>query len=178
MASPYEDISGRVYIGTIVTIVPATIVVFLRYFARHIARAGFWWDDYTIAAALSFLASQIVYFINAAFTKSSLLLLYYRIFGVVKGFRWALWIVGSLVLSYFVVCVIVSITECSPIAKFWDPTLPGTCINEIAFFRWNGAGNMILDVVVLCLPYPMAWRLQVTLRQKLILTGIFLLGGL
>ncbi|GLI77199.1 hypothetical protein PoHVEF18_005485 [Penicillium ochrochloron] len=67
--------------------------------------------------------------------------------------------------------------SCSPISKLWDSSIPGRCINEIAFFRWNGVGNMLLDVLILCLPYPMAWCLQTTLRQKCILTGIFLLGG-
>jgi hypothetical protein len=35
-----------------------------------------------------FLAIQIIYFTNAVSTKASLLLLYYRIFSVTKGFRW------------------------------------------------------------------------------------------
>ncbi|KAJ5594067.1 uncharacterized protein N7459_000275 [Penicillium hispanicum] len=126
----------------------------------------------------SFLAVQILYFANSVVTKASLLLLYYRIFGVVKTFCWALWITGSLVITYFVTCTIVSIAGCHPVSKFWDEQLPGTCIDEVAFFRWNGVGNMLLDALILCLPYPIAWRLQTSLRQKLFFTGIFLLGGL
>ena len=49
---PYDDIAWRIYVGIITTIVPATIVVILRYIARYVARAGLWWDDYTIVAAL------------------------------------------------------------------------------------------------------------------------------
>lgn len=49
---PSDDIAWRIYVGTITTIVPATIVVILRYIARYVARAGLWWDDYTIVAAL------------------------------------------------------------------------------------------------------------------------------
>jgi hypothetical protein len=126
----------------------------------------------------SFLATQMLYLVNAVLTKASLILLYYRIFGVVRGFRWALWASFCLVICYYVACVIVSICGCSPVSKYWDSSLPGTCIDSIAFFRWNGVANMLLDVLILCLPYPMAWRLQTTLRQKWILTGIFLLGGL
>jgi hypothetical protein len=126
----------------------------------------------------SFLATQILYFTNAVLTKASLLLLYYRIFGVVRGFRWALWASGCLVIGYYIACVIVSMAACSPISKLWDSRTPGRCIDEIAFYRWNGVANMLLDVLILCLPYPMAWCLQTTLRQKWILTGIFLLGGL
>jgi hypothetical protein len=131
-----------------------------------------------VAFTKSFMAIQIIYFTNAVFTKASLLLLYYRIFGVIKAFRWALYAAGLLVVGYYIACVITSIAGCSPVNKFWDPSVPGNCINQVEFFRYNGVANMLLDVVVLCLPYPMAWRLQTTARQKFILTGLFLLGGL
>jgi hypothetical protein len=124
------------------------------------------------------LAVQILYFINASFTRASILLLFHRIFGIVKGFRWALGMTGFLVIGYFIACVIAAIAGCSPVAKFWDTSLPGHCINEVAFFRWNGVANLILDFLVLCLPLPMAWRVKSTTRQEWILTGIFLLGGL
>ncbi|CAI7663307.1 unnamed protein product [Penicillium manginii] len=210
---PHDDISWRVWVGTLSTIIPATVVVVLRFVARYVSRAGFWWDDYTIAISLllnwamdalrwiqvlnfglgkhnyqitdetfhsfgkTFIGSQVLYFTTAVFTKMSLLLLYYRIFGVVRGFRWALYASCFLVIAYFISCTIVSIKSCAPVSKFWDPSLPGYCIDEIAFFRWNGLANMLLDVLVLCLPYPMAWRLQTSVRQKLILTGIFFLGS-
>ena len=126
----------------------------------------------------SFLAVQITYFVNAVFTKASLLLLYHRIFGVVSGFRWALWISGFVVMGYFIACVIASIAGCHPVSYYWNHDQPGHCIDEVNFYRWNGIVNMLLDVLVLCLPFPMTWRVNTSLRQKLILTGIFMLGGL
>ncbi|KAJ5965371.1 hypothetical protein N7481_012085 [Penicillium waksmanii] len=209
----HDDISWRVWVGTLSTIIPATLVVVLRFAARYVSRAGFWWDDYTIVVSLllnwtmdalrwaqvlhfglgkhnymitneifqsfgkTFIAGQVIYFTTAVFTKLSLLLLYYRIFGVVRGFRWTLYTSFFLVIAYFISCTIVSIDSCAPVSKFWDPSLPGYCIDEVAFFRWNGFANLALDILVLCLPYPMAWRLQTSVRQKLILTGIFLLGS-
>ncbi|OQE18778.1 hypothetical protein PENFLA_c020G01594 [Penicillium flavigenum] len=87
-------------------------------------------------------------------------------------------ILKVLVVAYFIVCSIVSIVGCSPVSKSWDTSQPGHCIDEVAFFRWNGVGSMLLDFLVLCLPFPMVWRVNTTTRQKCILTGIFLLGGL
>ncbi|KAJ5455252.1 hypothetical protein N7475_010373 [Penicillium sp. IBT 31633x] len=174
---PDDNISWKILVGTIVSIVPATICVILRFVSRHVAKVELWWDDYTIAVALSFLAVQVLYFFNAVFTKASLLFLFHRIFGVVQVFRWALWITGFLVTAYFIACTIVAIAGCSPVAKFWDTDLQGSCINEVAFFRWNGVSNMILDFLVFCLPIPMVWRVKTTTRQKWILTGIFLLAG-
>jgi hypothetical protein len=124
------------------------------------------------------MAVQIVYFTNAVFTKASLLLLFHRIFGVVKGCRWALWTSGVLVIAYFIAYTIAAIAECSPVSKSWNQSLPGHCIDTVAFFRWNGVANMFLDFLALCLPLPMAWRVKTTVRQKWLLTGLFLLGGL
>ncbi|EYE99210.1 uncharacterized protein EURHEDRAFT_541056 [Aspergillus ruber CBS 135680] len=210
---PGDDIAYRIWIGTIVTVVPATVITALRFTARTVSRVGLWWDDYTIAAALvinwgmaatrwaqvlmydhgrhtqyvasekvinfqiSFIAVQITYFCNAVFTKASLLLLYHRIFGVVSGFRWALGISAFLVTAYFIACTIVTIAGCSPVSYYWYRHQEGSCIDEVNFYRWNGIVNMLLDVLVLCLPFPMTCRVKTCLRQKLILTGIFLLGG-
>ncbi|KAJ5124406.1 uncharacterized protein N7515_008231, partial [Penicillium bovifimosum] len=210
---PDNNISWKLLLGSIITIVPATLCVIVRFVSRHVARAGLWWDDYTIAIALvlnmatailrwiqipaydygrhpeyvskekkigfgkTFLAIQILYFLNVTMTRASILLLYRRIFGVVTRFRRALYFAGILLILYFVSCVIVSIAGCSPVSKFWDTSLPGHCINEVAFFRWNGVANVFLDLMVLLLPLPMIWRIKTTRRQKWLLTGIFLLGG-
>lgn len=127
---------------------------------------------------ISFIAVQFTYFTNAVFTKTSLLLLYHRVFGVVRGFRWALWISGFLIMGYFIACAIVAVAGCSPVSYFWNKDQMGSCINEVNFFRWNGIMNMLLDVLVLCLPLPMTWRMKMSRRQKFIVTGIFCLGGL
>lgn len=125
----------------------------------------------------AFLAVQVMYFSNAVVTKISLLLLYYRIFGVVVRFRIALYISAFLVSGYWVACTVVAIAGCSPISKNWDKLGPGKCIDEINFFRWNGICNLIIDVLVLCLPMPMVWRLKIDLKQKLVLSAIFGLGA-
>ncbi|KAL4901292.1 hypothetical protein BDW74DRAFT_84770 [Aspergillus multicolor] len=129
----------------------------------------------------SFIAIQLLYFSNAVLTKSSLLLLYHRTFGVVEHFCWALWVSWFLVAGYFVACVIASIISCIPVSYMWhrfeDPRAPGSCYNEIAFFRWNGFANMLLDILMLILPLPMVWQMGLCQKQRLLLTGIFLMGG-
>lgn len=67
---------------------------------------------------------------------------------------------------------------CEPVSYFWNKDQSGSCINEVNFFRWNGIVIMLLDILVLCLPLPMTWRMKMSLRQKFIVTGIFRLGGL
>jgi hypothetical protein len=65
---PHDDISWRIWVGGFSTIIPATVVVALRYVARYVSRAGLWWDDYTIAVslvgALYYLGSKCQYGIS------------------------------------------------------------------------------------------------------------------
>ena len=124
----------------------------------------------------AFVGIQALYFLNAALTKTSLLLLYYRIFGVAKRFRYALWISAFLVLGYWTAMTILAFLGCTPFARNWNKAIPGSCVNLVAFFRWNGISNLLIDFLILLLPLPMVWRLNVGTRQKLELSGIFLLG--
>ncbi|KAH9825445.1 hypothetical protein Tdes44962_MAKER04146 [Teratosphaeria destructans] len=124
----------------------------------------------------AFLAVQMTYFLAAVLTKTSILLLYNRIFGVYGRFKLALCFVESLVVSYFIICVSLAVAGCQPVSYFWNKHQPGRCMNEVQFFRWNGVTNLILDVLVLALPLPMVWTLQLRYKQKLALSCIFAVG--
>lgn len=49
---PDESRVWRVLVGSIVSVVLASIAVTLRMIARKMSGVGYWWDDYTILAAL------------------------------------------------------------------------------------------------------------------------------
>lgn len=111
--------------------------------------------------------------------KTSLLLLYYRIFGVVRWFRWLLAVAWIIVLLYYVIALFIAIFECTPVAYYWDKSITGgTCINQNRFYRWNGVANLLIDFMILSLTMPMVWRLNLEIRQKISLSCIFLLGML
>lgn len=95
---------------------------------------------------------------------------------MIKSFRYALWFSGFLVLGYWIATTILAFTGCTPLARNWDKTVPGTCVDLINFFRWNGICNLLIDFLILCLPLPMVWSLRITMKQKLVLSSIFALG--
>ncbi|KAL8967476.1 MAG: hypothetical protein Q9183_002902 [Haloplaca sp. 2 TL-2023] len=70
----------------------------------------------------------------------------------------------------------VAVFECDPVALYWDVSLEGECIDQNAFYRWNGVANLLIDFGILLLPVPMIWRLNLPTRDKVSLTAIFLLG--
>lgn len=41
---------------------------------------------------------------------------------------------AAIIIAQFVSTVVVVAVQCVPIAKYWDPSVPGTCINITAFF--------------------------------------------
>ena len=78
--------------------------------------------------------------------------------------------------------VLTDIFQCVPVHAFWDFHSKGIatskCMNTITFSIGAGVSNLVTDVMVLCLPMPMVWSLRTTRVQKVILTGIFMLGFL
>ncbi|CAO1603226.1 hypothetical protein XANCAGTX0491_006818 [Xanthoria calcicola] len=70
--------------------------------------------------------------------------------------------------------------ECVPIHKVWLPSASGSCavrdaINQSALWLFQAA-SILSDVVLLCIPVCMFWRLQVDLRTKLVLIFLCCLG--
>lgn len=111
--------------------------------------------------------------------KIAILFLYYRLFGRDVNFRIGLFVVGTVVICWLLTVLFIAIFQCKPISYFWDRTISGgTCLDVNAFFIGNSVTNLFTDVVILCMPVRMVWRLHVEQRQKIALSSIFLLGAL
>ena len=67
---------------------------------------------------------------------------------------------------------------CRPLKLFWDPTAKGHCGNLNAMSAVAGATNMVTDLMVMLLPVPIIWRLQMANLQKVGITIIFSFGFL
>ena len=123
------------------------------------------------------LIGQVLYHASIATTKFSILFLYQRIFPS-RRFRFVLWGVGIFVACYSATAAIATLLSCLPIEANWDLTVPDTCVDAHLEIVILGSINVLTDVVVLCLPMPLVWRLQTSRIRKLQVSGLFLLGGL
>ena len=65
---------------------------------------------------------------------------------------------------------------CRPFAKNWNPFLPGVCGSSINSVLATSIINLSIDIIILILPMPMIWRLQMAARRKVALTITFGLG--
>jgi len=78
-----------------------------------------------------------------------------------------MWVL-SIVLETFLLC--------RPLAFNWDTTIDGSCGERNRVYVSAGSLNIITDVMVLTLPMPKIWGLQLPLKRKLGLMVIFSLG--
>ena len=99
--------------------------------------------------------------------KISVLLLYRRIFGVNRRFRLA--VIGGLVLiaCWFITLVII---------VFLSSKLVYYALAPQTSVVISGTTNLATDVIVVLFPIRMVWQLEMKMRTKLKLIGLFLLG--
>lgn len=126
---------------------------------------------------INLFVCEILYTISLCLTKSSILLLYHRLFGR-SSIRKPLIILGFIVTGWGVAVVATTIFQCSPVEGFWDKSVNPRCsVDVYAFFIGNAVPNIVTDWALLLLPIPYIWRLHQNRFEKLGLCGIFMLGG-
>ena len=123
-----------------------------------------------------FYICQITYKASINLTKASILLLYLRIFGNIRWFKWCCWFLLASVIIYCVASVAATIWQCTPIVRAFDKTVDGTCIDNIQFWYANAGFSIATDVVILLLPMYLVYQLHIPIQQKLALIVVFALG--
>ncbi|EMC98971.1 hypothetical protein BAUCODRAFT_45393, partial [Baudoinia panamericana UAMH 10762] len=108
--------------------------------------------------------------------KGSLLTSYLRLAGFNSTYRRILYAVLGLVVANQLIYTFLLSFACRPVAKQWDPTLPGTCIDQLASYFGLGGSSLGFDILIILLPFPILQRLQLSLGKKLAVGGLFALG--
>lgn len=86
---------------------------------------------------------------------------------------------ASLVLAWYTVLILTVCFGCRPIQYYWDKTIQGGyCVNANDLAYGITAANVIMDLIILLLPIPSLWSLQMPRGRRLCLVFLFLLGGL
>ncbi|KAK3109351.1 hypothetical protein LTR53_017482 [Teratosphaeriaceae sp. CCFEE 6253] len=123
-----------------------------------------------------FFIEQIQYKMVICLNKVSVVLLAKRIF-IVKAFQIQCWIVLGMIISWTIASVAATIWQCVPVGRAWNTTVTGTCIDTSMFWMAYAIINILTDVIVIALPIPQVLRLNLNRRQKILLCGVFSLGG-
>ena len=78
--------------------------------------------------------------------------------------------------AYFLSVVLESFLFCHPIAFNWDKSIDGTCTDPSLAYLMAAITNLLIDAIIVLLPIPVLWTLQMPLFQKVAITGMFSLG--
>lgn len=79
---------------------------------------------------------------------------------------------------YFTACLFITIFQCTPRAKIWNPAIPGTCLNYQAYIFATGIFNVVSDIIMLVFPMICIWNLQMSFKRKLGVSAVFFAGSL
>ena len=135
-------------------------------------------DPTHIPAVLKcFFALQFLFNVALILPKLSALFFYWRVFGLAnKPFRWTSSATFALGVSWIISAIPTITWSCVPISKFWNREQHGHCINVYAWFLVSGAYDILIDLIVLLLPIPMVWNLQMARKRKVLVAGAFVCG--
>ncbi|KAI0156246.1 hypothetical protein BJ166DRAFT_532396 [Pestalotiopsis sp. NC0098] len=166
-----------------------TAVVFLGLAAILIvsARLGLgvhFWNmkiENAIPLMQIFFASQVMYIVVTFAGKLAILLLYQRIFDIgskkIFGRVIKVCIVLQCLDSLTYLCLIV--LECIPISAVWDKSITNPkCLDLHAISVAGAISSMATDVILMLLPMPVLWTLQVSRMKRIGLVFIFAVASL
>lgn len=108
-------------------------------------------------------------------TKASILAQYLRVFSC-RIVRCLCYVLYFLLIPAVLWSIFAGTFLCRPVAKLWNPQIPGECMNAHTYWLSAAGTNIGLDFLVLLLPLPAITSLHLPRRQKICIVLVFLLG--
>jgi len=162
-----------ILVAWLLTAIYASLLFSLTHYGM--GRHAWWITNVEVFSQLS-ITSETMYNVAIPVIKISILYLYRRIFPQ-PWFNRALIVLGGFIVAYSLAQIFADIFQCVPISSLWGATAPEFCINYPALIISMGVVNTVTDIIMLSLPMPLLWKLQLSTMRKRLLTGLFLMGG-
>ncbi|KAI0529926.1 hypothetical protein GGR58DRAFT_509015 [Xylaria digitata] len=124
-----------------------------------------------------FVPAQLLWGAANTCNKISILFLYTDLFPD-KFFTRVCHSVIGISIAYFISVFLEAFLLCTPAAYNWDKSIVGgVCHNQNVAYLLAGITNLIIDTIVVALPMPKLFRLQMNLAKKISIAGMFSLGA-
>lgn len=124
--------------------------------------------------------SQILGILGLCFTKLSMLFFFRRIFST-RLFRKINDALIAITFIWGTSFFFVIVFQCAPVSVVWtelEMFAYTKCIKPDSAFFGIAVSDLLLDVLICILPIPQLWSLQMPLRRKFAVAGLFLLGSM
>ncbi|KAI0518513.1 hypothetical protein F5B22DRAFT_599503 [Xylaria bambusicola] len=109
-------------------------------------------------------------------TKLSIVCFYRRIF---RGSKFSILtsILLAVIASWAAAFFFAGLLICVPVEAFWTQDPAARCFVPIPLFYTGAISDTIVDVIILSIPVPLVWKLNLPTKQKISVSLIFLLGA-
>lgn len=124
-------------------------------------------------------AIYFIYDLGLFLTKLSALLFITRIFPSHANSRiwnYTLWATYAMNGAWLVGIYLGTVLMCKPLAKAWNPLLPGKCGTTSSLWIGSAVPSVFIDLVILLLPVPKILTLRISRTRKAGIMVVFLLG--
>lgn len=122
-------------------------------------------------------AAELAYAFSLAFSKLSILCMYWRLFST-SAIRLPIQVLFVLSVVWLIIRTFMAIFHCVPVHAFWDHSVEGArCdINDSQFFFGTVLAHLLIDLVILALPIMQVQQLHLRTGQKVGVIGLFMFG--
>lgn len=122
-------------------------------------------------------AATISYALMTLFIKLSILSLIARVFAPYKRRMQGIYVLGALLVAYYLTSLILKIRVCWPISAYWQGE-QDKCLNQSAVITADAIISTVTDAIILVLPLPLTWSLQLPPKKKMRVGSMLAVGGL
>lgn len=122
-------------------------------------------------------AVTIAYALMTLFIKLSILCLIARVFSPYRRRVQTIYGLGALLAAYYITSLILKIRVCWPISAYWRGDVD-KCLNQSAVITADAIISTVTDAIILVLPLPLTWSLQLPAKKKMRVGSMLAVGGL
>jgi hypothetical protein len=122
--------------------------------------------------------ATVLYCPMALFVKIALLSIIIRIFAPYRSKILFIYVLLGCLCIYYIIAEVVKIRMCDPIPSYWEGTPGRRCLDQSAALLADSVISVVSDLIILILPLPLTWSLQMSRNKKLRVIGILSAGGL
>ena len=109
--------------------------------------------------------------------RAAIIFLYIQMFSSVRWFLITCYVVLAVNMTFGTSAIIANCLICRPITYRWAASLvDGSCGDQKLLDMCIAVLNLLQDIVVVVLPMPVLWGLQIMRRQKVSMSCLFGIG--
>ncbi|PYI25925.1 hypothetical protein BP00DRAFT_467463 [Aspergillus indologenus CBS 114.80] len=143
---------------------------------------GYHIDDVSAAHQVLFrkfcYVATVLYCPMALLVKVALLSILTRIFAPYRTKILMIYFFLGCLCVYYIIAEIVKIRMCDPIPGYWTGSPKAKCMDQQAALIADSVISVVSDLIILILPLPLTWSLQMSRSKKMRVIGMLSAGGL